>query len=119
MKSICAGAGAVVALIGVVWLLDYRAGLRPELILSLPVERCEQIVFGPWGFDCGGGVDELCSLYGKTQRPVFALRGKTAVKYVPTVFHGVHGNLQAASADEGTVYFYHYRERYIPDITAP
>ncbi len=101
------------------WLAAYWAGQRPSLVLRLPKEKCQSLSFGLAGSARGPEVDKLCRENGVSQGPVFALRGKTAVRFVPYVFHGVHGRLEMAGADADTVYFYRYDERYQPIVWEP
>lgn len=112
-------AAIVLSGIAIGWVSYYRAGLKPQLVLSLPVAECKSLVFGRSGLARGYAVDEMCRANSIAEGPVFALRGKIAVEFVPYGFHQVHGTLNMANADEGTVYFYRYRECYRPLIEAP
>jgi len=101
------------------WFCWHQFGLRPRLVLNLPLEKCDSLSFGRWGLDLGSEVDTLCKANGITRGPLFVLKGKTAVRFLPNCFHGVHGKLSTQKADENTVYFYHYRPRYEPIVWNP
>ena len=110
--------GFVVLLIALEWvLLRGRKDLR--LVLRLPLEECRDLRFAPWGLARGPSVEAVCRAHGIKDRWVFALRGKTAVRFVPYEFHGVHGTLEVADAEEEVVYIYQYGKRYRPIIEAP
>ena len=102
------------------WYVDYRAGLTPELVLALPAAECGDLQHDPWwGLAYGPDVNRLCESKGIADGPFFALKGRKAVTIQPHTFHGVHGELKTADAEQDVVYVYRYRERYRPMIEAP
>ena len=124
MRVLLIVTGAVVLILGVIvagWFWNYNANLHPRLVLELPVSECSDLSFGSrYTYGFGWAVDELCEKNGVLlDRPVFALQGRRAVRFVPRQFHAVKGKLEVEVADENTVYFYSYHKRYIPIIMEP
>jgi len=101
------------------WVIWYRSGLRPTLVLTMPAEECREFVFDLRDVAAGRGVERICQENGISDGPVFAVRGRTVVRFVPIAFHAVHGRLEFAQGEEHTVYFYRYRRRYRIIIHAP
>ncbi len=109
----------VVALAAGIPLAAYWKGLHPALVMQLPREKCPPLSFDRRGLARGPAVDAVCGANGLSNGPFFALTGKKAVRFVPHVFHGVHGSVASTDADPAIAYFYRYDKRYRPIIDEP
>lgn len=113
ISAIVACLNFLLVAVAVAWLISYWRGLEPTLVLQLPVEQCTNLFFREYGgWATGPKVDTLCRENGVSGGPLFAVRGAVAVRFVPTQFHGVKGELKTSKADDGLVYFYRYEQRY-------
>ena len=108
------------------WLHAYYRSFVPELIMTLPRDKCQSLSFLGYDgtMDVGGQVGSLCRAHGVRDDCVFALRGRTAARFVADsdtsiIDDHVHGKLQFADADPNLVYFYHYHERFDSLIHEP
>ena len=112
MWNIVIGALLVVVLCAVGWYVSYSRGLRPRLVLRLPIEECQGLDFNQYtSVASGREVMEICRKHEIPNGPIFAVRGRKAVKFVPAEY-----DIQFEPADKGTVYFYLYNWRYQASI---
>ena len=109
--------GVAVIAAAAVWYVNHRAGLKPELVLTLPAAECGDLPYGQWlKLAHGPEVNRLCESKGVADGPFFALKGRRAETFQPDRFHSVYGTLQTTDGDPETVYVYRYHERYRPGI---
>lgn len=101
------------------WLIHYWRGLRPILVIELPSKECPQLSFGRMKMARGPEVENICRQQGIQDKPLFALKGRKAVRFVPDRFHYVKGTLETSHADNEVVYFYWYNPRYKPIVQEP
>ena len=121
--------GVVLILFAIGWLVWHYNGLKPELLFERPIESCGTIQFSTNGWvwvTLGEEVDTICRSEGfqselrfEKYNSFFAVKGNKATRFVPYVFHGVHGDILFESANPNMVYFYRYKSRYHPIVLQP
>lgn len=101
------------------WLIQYHNNLIPTLVLVKPANECEDLTFGASNTTYGAKVEKYLANQHNARHPVFAIKGRSVVRFVPDQFHGVHGMIETKEANNDEIYFYSYHERYRPIVEQP
>ena len=105
------------------WYINYRATLKPKLLLSIDFEVAKQIcpnivswrdTASTWEFVPYDIVRTLYDHNGISERRVVATCRMKIVGFEPYSFHAVKGDIKIEHSQEDRVYVYSYAARYAP-----